>query len=242
MALFTEAFGRLVASQPDAVHAAATLIADAVGAGGVIHVHDTGHMVGFELVSRTGGLVAFSRLEYGAHVSGGGVARASAEALSGADAESATARLVGWVLDQRTVRPGDVLVLSSVSGTSVAVVELARQAVERGIPVIALTSVTFSGQLPPKHSSGLRLMDVATVVLDDLAPYGDSAQSVDGLDTPVVPLSGVAGAALMWAVIAEATATLVARGVRPSVYPSINLPDGPRLVAEVEAAYKAAGR
>jgi len=242
LAMYIDVLGRLVTAQPEAVRAAATVVADAVGAGGVVHVHDTGHMIGQELVSRTGGLVAFSRLEYGAHVSSGGIAREGAVSLSPDEVVAATTRLIGWTFDQRTVRVGDALVLSSVSGVSVPVVELAVQARERGIPVVALTSVTFSTQLASKHPSGQRLCDVANVVLDNLAPYGDAAQVLDGFDAKVVPISGVAGAALMWAVVAEATAMLVGRGIAPSVYPSINLPDGPQLVAEVEAQYRSAGR
>ena len=242
LAMYTGILGRLVDEQPEAVQAAATLIADAVGGGGVVHVYDTGHMIGQELVSRTGGLVAFSRLEYAAHVSGGGIARDGASLLTPDEAAAATIRLIGWVFDQKTMRAGDALVLSSVSGVSVPVVELALQARERGIAVIALTSKTFSTQLASKHPSGQRLCDVANVVLDNLAPYGDSAQALDGLDAKVAPISGVAGAALMWAVVAEATAMLVARGITPSVYPSVNLPDGPALVAAVEARYRAAGR
>ncbi|HEY3547316.1 MAG TPA: sugar isomerase domain-containing protein [Propionicimonas sp.] len=242
LAIFADTIGRLVAHQPDAVNAAAALIADTVGTGGVVHVHDTGHMVGHELVSRTGGFVAFSRLEYEARVSSGGIAREGTASVSAEQAAASTAQLVHWVLDQNSIRAGDVLVLSSVSGTSAAVVELASQAIGRGIPVIALTSVAFSAHLQPKHASGRRLLDTATVVLDNLAPYGDSAQTVEGLPRKVVPISGVAGAALLWAVVAEATALLVARGIEPSVYPSINLPDGPTQVAAIEARYRETGR
>ena len=242
LGIFADTIARLVAHQPEAVDAAATLIADTVAARGVVHVHDTGHMIGHELVSRTGGLVAFSRLEYEARVSGGGIAREGAAPVSADQAAASTAQLVGWVLDQNSIRTGDALVLSSVSGTSVAVVELASQAIERGIPVIALTSVAFSAQLQPKHASGRRLLDTATVVLDNLAPYGDSAQTVAGLARKVVPISGVAGAALLWAVVAEASVNLVARGVEPSVYPSINLPDGPAQVAAIETRYRETGR
>jgi uncharacterized phosphosugar-binding protein len=57
-----------------------------------------------------------------------------------------------------------------------------------------------------------------------------------------VPVSGVAGAALMWAVVAQTTAILCARDAEPSVYPSINLPDGPTRVAQAEARYRELGR
>ena len=237
----TAVLDRLVSSQPEAVERAAAIFADAIGGGGVVHVYDTGHMLGHELVSRTGGLVGFARLAFGGNVSSGGAAGRDPDPDPAA-AAAATEALTGWALDQRVVRDGDALVVSSVSGVSTAVVALAMQARGRGIPVVAVTSVAFSSGLAPKHPSGRRLLDVADVVLDDLAPHGDAFLDVPGAAARVVPVSGVAGAALMWAVVAQATAILCARDAEPSVYPSINLPDGPARVAQVEARYRELGR
>jgi uncharacterized phosphosugar-binding protein len=238
--------GELIARQPEAVERAATIFADAIGGGGVVHVYDTGHMLGHELVSRTGGLIGFTRLTFGGTVTAAGVAGRDPEP-DPATAAAATETLTGWVLDQRVVRDGDALLISSVSGMSTAVVALATQARRRGIPVVAVTSVAFSSGLPPKHPSGRRLLDVADVVLDNLAPYGDAfldvpAAGTAGAAVRVVPVSGVAGAALMWAVVAQTTAILCARDAEPSVYPSINLPDGPTRVAQAEARYRELGR
>lgn len=237
----TAILDQLVTSQPEAVERAATIFADAIGGGGVVHVYDSGHMLGHELVSRTGGLVGFARLTFGGSVGSAGVAGRDPEPDPAAAAAS-TEALTSWALDQRVVRDGDALVVSSVSGVSTAVVALALQASRRGIPVVAVTSVAFSSSLAPKHPSGQRLLDVADVVLDDLAPYGDAFLDVPGAAAKVVPVSGVAGAALMWAVVAQATAILCARDAAPSVYPSINLPDGPPRVAQAEARYRELGR
>jgi uncharacterized phosphosugar-binding protein len=236
--------GELITRQPEAVERAAMIFADTIGSGGVVHVYDTGHMLGHELVSRTGGLIGFTRLTFGGSVSAGGAAGRDPEP-DPATAAAATETLTGWVLDQRVVRDGDALLISSVSGVSTAVVALATQASQRGIPVVAVTSVAFSSALPPKHPSGRRLLDVADVVLDNLAPYGDAFLDVPGAADAavrVVPVSGVAGAALMWAVVAQTTAILCARDAEPSVYPSINLPDGPTRVAQAEARYRELGR
>ena len=255
----TAVLGELITRQPEAVERAATIFADTIGGGGVVHVYDTGHMLGHELVSRTGGLIGFTRLTFGGSVSAAGAAGRDAEP-DPATAAAATETLTGWVLDQRVLRDGDALLISSVSGVSTAVVALATQASQRGIPVVAVTSVAFSSGLPPKHPSGRRLLDVADVVLDNLAPYGDAflgvpsapgaagaagaagAPGAPGAAVRVVPVSGVAGAALMWAVVAQTTAILCARDAEPSVYPSINLPDGPTRVAQAEARYRELGR
>jgi uncharacterized phosphosugar-binding protein len=45
----------------------------------------------------------------------------------------------------------------------------------------------------------------------------------------------------MWALTAGIVERLVARGLEPSIYTSINLPDGPAAVEQVEAAYRRKG-
>lgn len=236
LAAMGDRLSTLARDQRDAIDAAAGLIADTVAARGVVHVHDTGHMIGQELVARTGGLVAFRRLEYSASMTeDGGWRRRHVPAE--VDAASATQSLLEWVFGQPTLRAGDTLILSSVSGNSIPVVELALQARRRGLRVIALTGVEFSGRLDPKHPSGKRLLELADVVLDNLAEYGDSFYRIPGFDDPVCPISGVAGATLMWAVVAAVVEELVGRGVSPTVYPSINLPDGPDRVAAADSRY-----
>jgi uncharacterized phosphosugar-binding protein len=238
----TSRLDRLSTDQAKPIDAAAELFAAAIAGCGRVHVHDTGHMIGHEFVSRTGGFLAFTRLEYGGSVSTDGLARASDPDTAQADQATAARLLLEWVFAQNTIRAGDVLLLSSVSGVSIAVVELALQARSHGIPVVALTSSAFSLSLTSRHPSGQRLMDVADVVLDNLAPYGDAVQPLPGLLEPVCPISGVAGAALLWSVVALTADKLLAQGVVPSIYPSINLPDGPERVAAIEQHYKETGQ
>lgn len=232
--------GTLERDQRDAIDAAAGLIAQTVAARGVVHVHDTGHMIGQELVARTGGLVAFRRLEYSSSVTEDGSWRAR-NAPVDVDAAAATRSLLEWVFRQPALRAGDTLILSSVSGNSIPVVELALQARRHDLRVIALTGVRFSSRLEPRHPSGKKLLDLADVLLDNLADYGDSFYRIPDFDDPVCPISGVAGATLMWAVVAAAVEALVGRGVAPTVYPSINLPDGPARVAAADSRYRERG-
>ena len=48
-----------------------------------------------------------------------------------------------------------------------------------------------------RHESGKKLHEIADLVLDQQAPAGDSAVWVDGLETPVAPLSSVTGCAIV---------------------------------------------
>ena len=72
------------------------------------------------------------------------------------------------------MRPQDVFVLISSSGVNGSIVEMATLVKERGHPLIALTSVRHSSQMTSRHPSGRKLLDLADVVLDNGAPYGDA--------------------------------------------------------------------
>ena len=58
---------------------------------------------------------------------------------------------------------------------------------------------------------------------------------VPGLDYPVCPASGLNAAAIIWAVVAGIIEELLARGLKPTVFPSVNRPEGKALVSQVEA-------
>ncbi len=58
---------------------------------------------------------------------------------------------------------------------------------------------------------------------------------VQGLDYPICQASGLGAATVLWAVTAGIVEELLAQGLKPAVYPSINRPDGRTLVAQVEA-------
>ena len=51
-----------IAADTEPIEDAANLCADALAAGGAVHIFDSGHLVSHELINRAGGLVAFSRL------------------------------------------------------------------------------------------------------------------------------------------------------------------------------------
>jgi uncharacterized phosphosugar-binding protein len=62
--------------------------------------------------------------------------------------------------------PRDVMVVFSASGVSAVPIEMARGARDRGMSVVAVTSVAQTEAGPSRHSSGTRLLDHADVVID----------------------------------------------------------------------------
>lgn len=220
-----------IRAQDEPIRAAAKLCADTLAAGGVLHIFDSGHMVSSELVHRAGGLAAFSPLTFGLNVSNPVRTRADKPLPD----NTLSFRYIEHVFLTNQLRPGDVLIVGSVSGKTANVVELALQAKTHGLKVIALTALAYSSKLESEHPTGKRLFEVADLVLDNHAPYGDAMLTVEGLDYPVCPASGLGAATVLWAVTAGIIEEMLARGLKPTVFPSVNRPDGRSVLSQVEA-------
>ena len=113
---------------------------------------------------------------------------------------------------------------------------------DRGLRTIAVTSVAYSSALAARHPSGLRLAEVADIVIDNGAPYGDATLALDGVEHPCCPFSGVGAVTALWAVVARTIELLAAEDLPPTVFASINLPDGPELLETARARYRELGR
>jgi uncharacterized phosphosugar-binding protein len=89
-----------------------------------------------------------------------------------------------------------------------------------------------------RHPSGLRLFELADVVLDNGAPYGDAVLTTGEL--AVGGISSITAALLAQMVVAEVVRTMLAAGETPPVYLSANIPEGDAHNSALEARY--AGR
>ncbi|MBE0699326.1 MAG: sugar isomerase domain-containing protein, partial [Anaerolineaceae bacterium] len=220
-----------IRAQTEPIRAAALLCADTLANGGALHIFDSGHMVSSELVHRAGGLAAFSPLAFGLSVNNPVKTRAD---IPLADNKISFAYIEHVFLTNQ-LRAGDVLFVGSVSGKTANVIEVALQAKAHGLKVIGLTALAYSSKLESEHPSGKRLYEVADLALDNHGPYGDAMLNVEGLDYPVCPASGLGAATVLWAVTAGIIEEMLARGLKLTVYPSVNRPDGRTLLSQVEA-------
>ena len=71
-----------------------------------------------------------------------------------------------------------MFLIASNSGVNGSIVGMALKAKDHGHQVIAVTSLEHTNAVTPKHPSGKRLSEVADVVIDTLAPYGDTTMSI----------------------------------------------------------------
>lgn len=223
-----------------AIEQAAQKCAECLLQKGVIHVYDTGHLVSRELINRAGGLASMTPFSFDLQVHNPNPFREAQG--EGRTLSAETVRpIVSAALDRSHIRAGDVLIIGSVSGKTPFPVELALQARERGVFVIGLTAVDYSSQLVSEHASGKRLFEVVDLVIDNGAPYGDGMMTLEGLEEPFCPASGIGAAVALWAMVAGIIERMVAQGHPPTVFASINRPDGQERYRQSIERYKQRG-
>jgi uncharacterized phosphosugar-binding protein len=129
------------------------------------------------------------------------------------------------------------MMVFSAGGLSAVPIEVARGARERGLPVIAVTSIAATEAGESTHASGSRLRDHADVVLDLCTPPADALVELDGLATPVGPGSTIAAVALANEVKVRTAARLLDRGAMPPVLTSAAVVGGEESARLFDAAY-----
>ncbi|MFC0532598.1 sugar isomerase domain-containing protein [Phytohabitans kaempferiae] len=227
---------RVAAGQRAGVDRAAELIVAAVRAGGVVHAFGSGHSEAFamEVAGRAGGLVPTNRIALRDLVLFGGEPPSVLGPMLERD-PSVAHRLYALA----PVQPADVFVLASNSGVNGSIVEFATLVKERGHGLVAVTSLAHSAGVDSRHPSGRKLADIADVVLDNGAPYGDATLPLPG-GGAVGAISSITAALLAQQVVAEVVRRMVDAGEVPPVYLSANIPGGDEHNHALEARY--AGR
>lgn len=212
---------------------AAELVADSLAGpepDRVVHVFGSGHshMIAEEAFGRAGGLVSVNLILDQNLTALGGRKAGPLEKMEG---------YAEILLSGVELREGEVLFVFSNSGINPVPVEVAALARERGLRVVALTSLEHSKAQEPRHSNGKRLFELADVVIDTHIPAGDaSVELSERIKTG--PLSTVVCAGLLNAVIVEATRRIAASGEDPPVLVSQNVSGGERRNEELLARYR----
>lgn len=208
------ALERTLQEEREGVRAAGAAVAASLAAGGVFHVFGSGHseLVARELVGRSGSLVPINQI----------VDRTEdlAEVVEGYGA------LLAEAYDQQYgLRAGECALVVSNSGVNPLPIEIARACHDRTLTVIAITNLAQSRHAAPRHSSGLRLFEIADVVLDNHAPPGEATVALREGGPRVGAIATITGAFLGNALIVETVRMLAARGSDVPVLTSENHDD-----------------
>jgi uncharacterized phosphosugar-binding protein len=211
-------------AQPNAaIDKAVELCADALEAGGVMQAFGTGHSEAFamEIAGRAGGLIATNRIALRVLVlRGGRPASDLGSAEFERDPNIGENLLALFPIDKR-----DIFLIASNSGVNGSILGVALAAKARGHKVIAVTSLEHTNKVIPKHPSGKRLSEVADVVIDNLAPFGDSTMQLEG-GIGIGAVSSITAAFIAQRITFGVAETIRLRGKTPPVFLSANIPGG----------------
>lgn len=118
---------------------------------------------------------------------------------------------------------GDVLIVFSHGGLNAAGIEAALYAREKGMKVIAVSSLANAAAARATHSSGKKLPGVADIAIDNCAPPEDAVVDV-GRAEKLAASSTIAAVFVAMALVAETGSRLAARGVHLDTFVSPNVP------------------
>lgn len=236
--LFREANDRLTrltaSAEAGAFDPAIERLVAALDVGGVIHAFGTGHSEAFamEMSGRAGGLIPTNSFALRDLVMHGD---------REIDVLTPALEREPWLVEELMatvpVKENDIFIIASNSGVNGSIVGAALWAKERGHGVIAVTSMAHTMRVEPKHPSGNRLAEVADVVIDNLAPYGDTTLEVSG-GIGVGAVSSITGAFIAQLLTLGVARTIAERGDTPPMYISANIPGGDEHNSVLEDRYR----
>jgi uncharacterized phosphosugar-binding protein len=217
LAAVRTAIDAIETTQLTAIRAAASHFASTIKKGRLVHVFGTGHsrMAVEEMFPRYGSFPGFHpivelSMTYHNPVVG---ANGQRQAMFLENVQG-----FGPVLWRNfATAPDDALLAISTSGCNAVTIDVALEASRLGMTVVALTSLAHAAVSASRHASGKKLHEVAALVLDLQSPAGDSVVCVSGLETPVAPLSSVAGCTIINLLKAEVARLLTEAGSPPKV-------------------------
>ena len=229
---------RVATTQAEVIETASRWCADTIAAGGLVHLFGTGHsrIPVEEMFPRYGSYPGFNpivelSMTFHTQVVGANGQRQAMfiERMPG---------LAEVILSNFAFGPDDMMIVFSAGGLSAVPVEMARGARQRGLRVVAVTSVAQSMSDTPDPRVGERLLDEADLVIDLCTPHADALIDITGLDTPVGPGSSLAAVAIVNAIKVRTAELLVARGAMPAVITRASVVGTDRSRELFDAAYR----
>ena len=219
---FTEAYRKEVlerlegiSQQDEAIERAAQMLYETECAGGRIYTFGTGHshMMGQDIYARAGGYAkVYPILE---------IELTLLTHPTKSTRIERTAEYADVLEELYHLKAGDTVIACSNSGRNALVVEYISRLKKQGVKIIAITSLTHSKTIASRHPSGLRLFELADVVLDNCAPYGDAAVSLSP-EVAMGPVSTLTGCYLSQMVMGRFVEKLLADGREAPVFASSN--------------------
>jgi len=222
-------------AQSGGLDEAVEAMVDSIRNGGVLQAFGTGHSQAFamEIAGRAGGLIPTHAIALRDTVLKGD---RPASDLKGGLLERDT-NIANELWELHEFHPEDVFLIASNSGVNGSIVGIALRAKEEGHTVIAVTSLEHTNAVTPKHPSGKRLAEIADVVIDNLAPFGDATVPVGDGGVLAGAVSSITAAYIAQLLTLATAARIQEAGETPPLYLSANIPGGDEHNDALKARY-----
>lgn len=211
-------------TQMENIRKAAEVMADSIEAGRWVHTFGCGHatLPIEEMYPRIGGFFGFHPiielpLSFFTHITGEmGVHQfVFLERVEGYGVEI----MKGYNFD-----PKDTMWLFSHSGINNVNIDVAIEAKNKGMKVIAYGAAAAAEGKQTRHSSGKTIFDVADLVVDTCAPAEDASVVLKDHQDKVGPVSTMAFITTVWMTVTTVAEILAERNVKLFIHPSHNVP------------------
>jgi uncharacterized phosphosugar-binding protein len=225
-----EKLTQIIATQMENIAAAAAAVAKTVRDDGMVYLFGTGHshMLAEEGHYRAGGLVPVCP-----------ILSTSLMLHEGAIASTGFERTRGFakhLLARYDPRQEDTIIIFSNSGVNAVPVEMGQLSQEIGMTTTAVIAKDYAESIEPRID-GKRLADYADIVIDNGGIPGDALVEVHASGLKAGPLSTVAGAFILNAILVEAIHRL-GQTETPPVYISANMPGAAEHNSTMIARYR----
>ncbi len=221
----------LVNAQADGLQRAVDVVYAALDQDAMIYLFGTGHshLIAEEGHYRAGGLAAVCPILLSSlMLHEGAILSTQLERTSG---------LAEAILNRYALVPGSVMFIFSNSGVNALPVEMAMVAKARGLTVIGVVALAYAAAAPA-GPSGKKLADIADIVIDNQGIPGDALIPVREAGEAMGPLSTIAGAFILNAILIEACMRMEREGKQAPIYISANMPNAKANNAALIARYR----
>lgn len=217
MVAVQQKLSQITETQMEAIARAAIAVEESVRSNGMVYLFGTGHshMLAEEGHYRAGGLVPVCPILVSSLMLHEGAVTSSAVERTRGVAQA--------ILTRYDPEPHDTIIVFSNSGVNAAPVEMAQVTKAIGMTVIAVVALEYAQTITPVID-GKRLVDVADIVIDNGGIPGDALIDVYSGGLKAGPLSTIAGAFILNAILVEASVRLGADDTPPPIYISSNIP------------------
>lgn len=222
--------------QSENIEKAADLMAEAIKKDQLIHVYGGGGhttLVMGEMFFRAGGLANINPImETGLSVFN--------QALKYLELER-TVNYGRSIVKYYHIQKDEVLIIFHNIGINAATIDAAMEAKESGAKIIAVSSSFWQNEMSGdhfiRHPNKKNLFDLADVCIDDYNPVGDAVVKVEGLDTPIAPISNIIDFYIAHRLEIATVKKCIERGITPPIWSSANAPGGDEINAKYVEKY-----